>query len=64
MNQLHFGVKQLKIGKTRGVLDSFVYNHVNMLTWRVFTETVTYVNFSSLYESLLATWLFDYLNVQ
>ena len=28
MIQLHFGVKQLKIGKTMGVLHSFVWNYV------------------------------------
>ena len=28
MIQLHFGVKQLKIGKTMGALHSFVWNYV------------------------------------
>ena len=28
MIQLHFGVKQLKVGKTMGVLHSFVWNYV------------------------------------
>ena len=40
MIQLHFGVKQLNIDKTMGVLYSFEWNHV---TWKVFTGTVTYV---------------------
>ena len=43
MTQLHFGVKQLKIDRTMGVLYSFGWNHVNTLTWRVFAETVTYI---------------------
>ena len=52
MNQLHFGVKQLKIGKTRGVLDSFVYNHVKYANIEGFhrDDHIIYVNFSSLYE--------------
>ena len=48
MNQLHCGVKQLKIGKTRGVLHSFVWNHVkyaNMEGFRRDSHICTYVAF-------------------
>ena len=43
MIQLHFGVKQLKIGKSMGALNSFVLNYVeyaNSLTWTVFSEAI------------------------
>ena len=38
--QLHFSIKQIKIGET--ILHSLAWNYVKMLTWRVFAETVTY----------------------
>ena len=57
MNQLHFGIKQLKIGKTMGVLYLFASNHVNMLTGGGFcrVKSITYVTdlcLASIHKSL------------
>ena len=41
MIQLHFGVKQLKIDKTMGILHSFVWNHIKYANVEVFAGTVT-----------------------
>ena len=60
MVQLHFGVKQLKIGKTTGVLYSFVWNFVKYTNMKSFRRdshilyivrwsfTVVELNFNSL----------------
>ena len=45
MIQLHFGLKQLKIGKTMGVLNSSAWNYVKYANMEGFSEAVTYYNF-------------------
>ena len=40
MIQLHFGVKQLKIGKTMGVLDSSAWNYVKYANMEGFCRDI------------------------
>ena len=42
MNQLHFGVKQLKIERSVDVLYSFVWNHVKYTNMEGLQQRVTY----------------------
>ena len=67
MNQLHFGIKQLKIGKSRGVLHSFVCNHVKYANMEGFrrqsiwpTESLVEYSYNYTYEMLSAIELCTY----
>ena len=54
--QLHFGIKQLKIDKTMGVLHSFVWNYVKYTNMEGFHRDTTYTNMIYIQYVTVHTW--------